>query len=56
MMERMPGLAAFRPALGRTAIIAMKTMAAEAGRLLVHDINVSVPPGGYSPSTLEVSY
>lgn len=55
-MERTPGQAAFRPALGRVAVVATDAMAAEAGRLLVHVVTVSVQPGGYSPSSLEVAY
>lgn len=55
-MERVPRLAAFRPALGRVNIVASDGMAAEAGRLLVHAVVITVQPGGYSPSTLEVAY
>lgn len=55
-MERVPGQAAYRPALGRVAIIPSATMAAEANRLLVHAVIITVQPGGKFPSTLEVGY
>lgn len=55
-MEHVPGQAAYRPALGRVNIVASEAMAAEAGWLLVHVVTITVQPGGYSPSTLEVAY
>ena len=55
-MERVPGHAASRPVMGRVAVVASESMAAEAGHLLVHAVIITVQSDGYSPTTMEVSY
>ena len=55
-MERVPRHTASRPVMGRVAVVASESMAAEAGHLLVHAVIITVQPDGYSPTTTEVSY